>query len=79
MNLQSQNLQQTAVDVICLAARTAWTVQWLQRQDSQGVLGSLHEEARYFYLLQNVKTGSLTQPYSYLTGIRGPSAGVSAW
>jgi len=41
MNLQSQNLYQTAVDIICLGVRTAWTVQRLQRQESRGVLGSL--------------------------------------
>jgi hypothetical protein len=66
-----------AVDIIiCPGARTDWTGQRLQRQDSRGVLGSLLEEARYFYILQNVKTGCLSHPYSYLTGIWGPSVRV---
>jgi hypothetical protein len=62
--------------IICPGAKTDWTGQRLQRQENRGVLGLLLEEARYFYLLQNAKTGSLTHPYSYLTGIWGPSAGV---
>ena len=38
--------------------------------------GYFAEKARYFYLLQNFKMGSLTHSYSCITGIWGPSAGV---